>query len=110
MPTRKRATTKAKKEKKPFIKIPDLPPINWPALEEKIHDVILDQAPKVLPGAEKMALAVNNVAKWLDDQVDFSALGIAGAALEAADGPILKFLIKGLVQRAYDQLKIEGQV
>lgn len=84
------------------------------AVKAKIVELILEAAPVVAPGDEKMGQVLDKLAAWADEQLKWKWLGPLGIAAEMADGPAIRegldALLQLLVQFVYDELKAAGRV
>ena len=89
-------------------------PAKFDEIREKIEALILSQAGSALPGPEKRAAAVKELARWLDDQAKWGFLGPLAVVAEAADGKVIELGLSGLlelvVQLVYDKLKASSKV
>jgi hypothetical protein len=67
--------------------------------KKTVHSLIRNQS----SGSEKHQIAVERVAQFIDEQIDFGD-GAVGSIAEALDGPIARFLVGALVKDAYNDL------
>ena len=88
------------------------PRIDWKGLGNEVERRILDTAVEALPGEDKMDRVLDHVVDWLDEQIRFK--GPVGTFAEAVSDfvirQILRPIIEGLVQDAFDRLRSEGRV
>lgn len=99
-PKKKRTPKKKapKAKKKPLI-----PKLNMGKLREFAKTTVFKLIRDKATGPEKHQLAVERLAKYIDDQMGFGD-GVVGSIAEALDRPIARFLVGALVKDAYDDL------
>lgn len=84
--------------------------IVWADIEAKAREAVLRQVGEAIPGEAKADAAIDEVVKWADKELRWSFLGPVGIAIEAVDGPVIRAILRLVVQHAYDELKAEGAV
>lgn len=82
--------------------------IDVKALEAKLEELVLSQTLKAIPGEEKLAIVVNDAARWLDDQTRWGFLGPLAIVAEAADFEMFRTLMWVPAQMAYNRVKAAG--
>ena len=79
------------------------PHLDWSALVDRAQDLVREQIAVDGDGVDKMQHVTRQLAKWLDDQLDWHSFGVPSPfaeILESVDGPILRALLRGVVESA----------
>lgn len=81
-----------------------LPKLDIEKLRMKAEELVREQARRSIPGEAKAAAAVEALAEWVDDALEWGP-GIPGRLAEWADGRVARVLLGALVQEAYVRLE-----
>lgn len=79
-------------------------------IRNKAKEFILEEAPKIIPGPQKMDSALDKLAAWLDERATWEWAGPLAPLLEAGDGPLFRKLLGAITEAVYDEMKELGHV
>jgi len=83
--------------------------IKWAHIRERAAELIRAQVGADVSGPEKMGAVIDELARWLDNELRFGP-GPAGAIAEAFDGPVLRAVLGLFAQALYEELRQDGVV
>tara|TARA_R110000824_G_scaffold59858_1_gene160411 strand:- start:10917 stop:11249 length:333 start_codon:yes stop_codon:yes gene_type:complete len=99
----KKKPLKKKKPLIPKLKKPLIPKLDMDEVRSFAYDIVYGLIREKIPGEDKHALAVDKVAKFIDEKLDFGP-GVVGSIAEALDGPIASLLVGAIVKESYNSI------
>lgn len=81
--------------------------IDWTDLREQALDIVLRLEDADAPGREKMDQAIEQLAEWVDDTLDWHRVSNKPlkSVLEWADGRVIRWVLRGALELALQEAR-----